>query len=385
MLRRFVFCDLLMRQRCPCEVLNSENVRMTPSHFANSHAFLMKKLSLVLCLLAALSACQKKTDTAKTPDAASNAAASASAQSASAAAPAAESKPAPFDLQSVPVSTVNLPAFPYLDYPEKLESGYRSDKKPTFDEVYLIAGKELRRVEGQVLVRHFPHTSLNMSTLESLRNYENLIKSLGGVKVSQLMPADAEFKRLYPESEDQLEKKMRVLGINNGGKNYQVYLLRTPQKNIWFGLSIYDNDSGTWLMTVEEKAFEQTVSLTKAEAMADDLKKSGEVTLYLAFDTDSASIKEESKPVLVEIAKLLKNDQSLQLKVEGHTDNQGTAAHNKKLSESRAQSVVQAVTALGIDAKRLQAAGFGQDKPVADNATEAGRAKNRRVMLVKAN
>jgi outer membrane protein OmpA-like peptidoglycan-associated protein len=223
-----------------------------------------------------------------------------------------------------------------------------------------------------------------MSALESLRNYENLIKSLGGVKVSQLMPADAEFKRLYPESEDQLEKKMRVLGINNGGKNYQVYLLRTA-KNIWFGLSIYDNDSGTWLMTVEEKAFEQTLSLTKAEAMADDLKKSGEVTLYLAFDTDSASIKEESKPVLAEIAKLLKNDQSLQLKVEGHTDNQGTAAHNKKLSESRAQSVVQAVTALGIDAKRLQAAGYGQDKPVADNATEAGRAKNRRVMLVKAN
>jgi outer membrane protein OmpA-like peptidoglycan-associated protein len=347
----------------------------------------MKKLSLVLCLMAALTACQKKTDTAKTPDAASSAsaAASASAQNASATVPAAESKPAPFDLQSVPVSTANLPAFPYLDYPEKLERGYRSDKKPQFDEVYLIAGKELRRVEGQVLVRHFPHTSLNMSALESQRNYENLIKSLGGVKVSQLMPADAEFKRLYPESEDQLEKKMRVLGINNGGKNYQMYLLRTPQKNIWFGLSIYDNDSGTWLMTVEEKAFEQTVSLTKAEVMADDLKKSGEVTLYLAFDTDSASIKEESKPVLAEIAKLLKNDQSLQLKVEGHTDNQGTAAHNKKLSESRAQSVMQAVTALGIDAKRLQAAGYGQDKPVADNATEAGRAKNRRVMLVKAN
>jgi hypothetical protein len=114
MLRRFVFCDLLMRQRCTCEVLNSENVRMTPSHFAN-HAFLMKKLSLVLCLMAALTACQKKTDTAKTPDAASNAAASAAARSASAAAPAA-SKPAPFDLQSVPVSNVNLPAFPYLDY-----------------------------------------------------------------------------------------------------------------------------------------------------------------------------------------------------------------------------------------------------------------------------
>jgi hypothetical protein len=105
----------------------------------------------------------EKTDTAKTPDAASNAAASAAARSASAAAPAA-SKPAPFDLQSVPVSNVNLPAFPYLDYPEKLDNGYRSDKKPTFDEVYLIAGKELRRVEGQVLVRHFPHLAEHVGT-----------------------------------------------------------------------------------------------------------------------------------------------------------------------------------------------------------------------------
>ncbi|WP_374334510.1 OmpA family protein [Leeia sp.] len=288
-----------------------------------------------------------------------------------------------FDIQSVPVSNVALPEYPYLDYPEKLDQGYRSDKKPQFDEVYLIAGKALRRVEGKLLVRHFPHTTVNMSALESQRNYENLLKSLGAVKVNQLMPADAAFKRLYPESDEVLEKKMRIMGVNNGGKNYQVYLLRTPQKNIWFGLGIFDNDNNTWLLTLEEKPFEQVVKLTKAEEMAAGLQKSGEVALYLAFDTDSAMIKEESKPEVAEIAKLLKMDQSLRLKVEGHTDNQGSAEHNKTLSESRAQAVVQALTAQGIDAKRLQAAGYGQDKPIADNGNEDGRAKNRRVMLVK--
>lgn len=347
----------------------------------------MKKFSLIVCLIAALSACQKKTDSAKMTASSSGSASTAAVAVEAGAAtstPSVENKVAPFDIQSVPVSTVKLPAYPYLDYPEKLEDGYRTDRKPRFDEVYLVVGKELRKVEGQLFVRNFPHTTVNMSALESQRNYENLIKSLGGVKVNQLMPADAEFKRLYPENNEILEKKMRVLGVNNGGANYQIFLVRTPQKNIWFGLSIYDDGRGTWLLTMEEKAFEQTVALTKAKAMAEGLQKAGEIALYLAFDTDSAVIKEESKPVVAEIAKLLNTDPSLRLKVEGHTDNQGSAAHNKKLSESRAQAVVQALTAQGIEAKRLQAVGYGQDKPIDDNANEAGRAKNRRVMLVKA-
>ncbi|NJN63855.1 MAG: OmpA family protein [Acidobacteria bacterium] len=67
----------------------------------------------------------------------------------------------------------------------------------------------------------------------------------------------------------------------------------------------------------------------------------------------------------------------------GHTDNVGQPAPNKALSEKRAQSVMAAVIAGGIDAKRLSAAGFGQERPVADNRTEEGRAKNRRVELVK--
>ena len=69
--------------------------------------------------------------------------------------------------------------------------------------------------------------------------------------------------------------------------------------------------------------------------------------------------------------------------MEGHTDNAGTLTHNQQLSAARAQAVVAALEAQGIAAARLQAAGFGQTKPLADNATEAGRAQNRRVELVK--
>jgi outer membrane protein OmpA-like peptidoglycan-associated protein len=80
---------------------------------------------------------------------------------------------------------------------------------------------------------------------------------------------------------------------------------------------------------------------------------------------------------------LLNANPDLKLTVEGHTDNVGSPAHNQTLSQGRANAVVGALMAQGIDLGRLQPKGFGQAKPIADNATEGGRAKNRRVELVK--
>ena len=86
---------------------------------------------------------------------------------------------------------------------------------------------------------------------------------------------------------------------------------------------------------------------------------------------------------MAEVVKLLQANPTLRLAVEGHTDNAGTLAHNQTLSAARAREVVRTIASQGIAAGRLQAAGFGQSRPLADNATEAGRAKNRRVELVK--
>ena len=69
--------------------------------------------------------------------------------------------------------------------------------------------------------------------------------------------------------------------------------------------------------------------------------------------------------------------------VQGHTDNTSTPTHNQTLSEARARAVVTALAAQGIAQARLPAAGFGQTQPLASNATEAGRAQNRRVELVQ--
>jgi len=114
------------------------------------------------------------------------------------------------------------------------------------------------------------------------------------------------------------------------------------------------------------------------------LSSEGRVRLYgILFDLDSATIRPESKPVLDEVLGVLKEQPGWRLTIEGHTDSSGGEAHNLKLSQSRAESVKAYLVAGGIDGSRLTTTGFGASKPVADNATELGRAQNRRVELVR--
>jgi outer membrane protein OmpA-like peptidoglycan-associated protein len=108
------------------------------------------------------------------------------------------------------------------------------------------------------------------------------------------------------------------------------------------------------------------------------------VTHGILFDVDSDRIRPESTPTLKEIGDMLKAHPDLRLSIEGHTDATGNEKHNQELSERRAASVKAfLVSEYGIDAGRLQTAGFGASKPVADNNTPEGRQQNRRVELVK--
>jgi OOP family OmpA-OmpF porin len=101
----------------------------------------------------------------------------------------------------------------------------------------------------------------------------------------------------------------------------------------------------------------------------------------LLFETDSAILKPESREQLRNIAEIMKAYPNVSVKVGGYTDSSGDPAANLKLSQDRANNVMQELVGLGISAERLTAEGYGQQHPVADNATEAGRAQNRRVAL----
>jgi outer membrane protein OmpA-like peptidoglycan-associated protein len=100
------------------------------------------------------------------------------------------------------------------------------------------------------------------------------------------------------------------------------------------------------------------------------------------FDTNQATIKKVSDDLLDQVAAVLtSHDEITRVEVQGHTDNRGAPAHNKQLSQARAQAVVKALVKRGINKDRLTAKGFGQDVPIADNDTDAGRQQNRRVQF----
>jgi len=140
-----------------------------------------------------------------------------------------------------------------------------------------------------------------------------------------------------------------------------------------------------WVDEIAAKAVAINMLEVKAADIADALATKGNINLYgIYFDTDQTAIKPASDKTLGEVATLLKIDRSLKLEIGGHTDSSGDKNHNLKLSQDRAASVVAALTkTYGADATRLHAQGYGGGKPIASNATEDGRAKNRRVELRK--
>lgn len=192
----------------------------------------------------------------------------------------------------------------------------------------------------------------------------------------------------------QIGRNYSSLFIKQGGKTlYEdldagggLLVARMPAggKNIWLEVDISNEGEVYTLTVVEEAGMEQKVEFSAME-LSKILNEKGSVALRgILFDTGRATIRDESKSTLQSIGDLLKQDVSLRLEIQGHTDNVGGADANRKLSEARAAAVKQYLVAnFGVAGDRLTTSGLGDTKPVADNATDEGRAQNRRVELVK--
>ncbi|MEH2534033.1 outer membrane protein OmpA-like peptidoglycan-associated protein [Bradyrhizobium sp. AZCC 1588] len=157
--------------------------------------------------------------------------------------------------------------------------------------------------------------------------------------------------------------------------------LENNGQTIW--LNVYSQESDIQLEIIEEKAFQASITAPEASAMKTALDKDGRISLYVNFDFNKATLKADAAPVVGQIVKLLKDNPGLKIEIGGHTDNIGGRDYNLKLSAQRASAIVAALVAQGVAADRLRAAGYGPEKPIADNDKEEGRAKNRRVELVK--
>jgi len=153
-------------------------------------------------------------------------------------------------------------------------------------------------------------------------------------------------------------------------------------KELW--VEVEKGNGKIWLHVVEKKAMAQHV-VADAASFSNDLKATGHTAVYgIYFDSGKSVLKPESTPALAEVAKLLGGDPALKLWVVGHTDAVGGADGNMRLGQARAEAVVTALTTThGIAAARLKGYGIGPLAPVSTNESEEGRAKNRRVELVK--
>lgn len=163
-------------------------------------------------------------------------------------------------------------------------------------------------------------------------------------------------------------------------------IARLPVKGagtLWVEVHVSNGGDVYTLQIVQESAMAQDVTFT-ADSLAAAIRSAGSVAIRdILFDTGNATIQPASAAVLAMIADALKADADLAIEIQGHTDNVGTAAANLALSRGRAAAVKAALITAGVDEGRLTTAGFGDTQPVADNSTDEGRARNRRVELVR--
>jgi OmpA-OmpF porin, OOP family len=214
---------------------------------------------------------------------------------------------------------------------------------------------QVTTVEGHLWkMTYYPQPTLTSkpSELQILRNFENAAAKLGA--------------KVLPSPKSRLNLRL----LQDG-------------RDLW--IEVWAEFTGKYGYTVVERQAMAQDIVANAAALANDLKTTGHVTVEgIYFDTGKATIKPESAKAIGEIAKLLAAEPTLKVYVVGHTDSVGVLDANMRLSQDRAAAVVQALTGThGIAAARLKAFGNGPYAPVASNDAEPGRARNRRVELVK--
>jgi OmpA-OmpF porin, OOP family len=275
-----------------------------------------------------------------------------------------------------------------------------------FDAVSFPSGaNQLAQVEGRITLSYYLAPA-GRSVIEVQRNYEQALARAGATRRDSCAEAACQgrqnaFQAFNGHSgkklaKDQLEGwaadtlvdqwldensyRWWYGTLNVSGNTVHVMVLSAKAGLI----DLSEKYVATVVQIVEPKAMETGKVTVDASALARGLQSDGKIALYgVYFDTGKSELKPESKPQLDEMAKLLQSNAAMRVFVVGHTDNQGGLESNLALSRARAQSVIDAlVKNFKIDVKRLSPAGVANYSPIASNANEIGRARNRRVELV---
>ena len=261
--------------------------------------------------------------------------------------------PADFPGLKDPALFTRMPHFYLLAKSSFLEKQFDG-----YDFLVTVAGKTTKQhVEGRFLFYsyRFDETAGPIpSPLQLVRNFQAAAAKIGG----------------------------KVLFDANAGQGTTLMLSRNGQET-WAFVQPFYGGKEYHLTIIERQAMQQDV-VADSSALQDGLAQTGHVEVPgIFFDTAKSDVKQESEAALAQVAKLLQASPQLKVWVVGHTDNVGSAESNVTLSNARAAAVVAYLAQKhAIDPKRLTPRGVGPFSPVAANATEEGRARNRRVELV---
>jgi outer membrane protein OmpA-like peptidoglycan-associated protein len=223
-----------------------------------------------------------------------------------------------------------------------------------FDGVEFMVKQGTQRVEGHHL--HYTYVwddaaGTSPGFLQIVRNYEAAAKKIGGEILSD-------------------DVRRTTIRIAKSGQE------------TWVALEAFNEGRQYELNIIERQVMKQDV-VANAAALQAGLKENGHVEVPgIFFDFGKSDVKPESEPALKELVALLQASPVLKVWVVGHTDNVGPVESNMTLSGARAAAVVKALAQRGVGANRLAPHGAGPYAPVASNATDEGRAHNRRVELV---
>jgi len=276
--------------------------------------------------------------------------------------------------------------------------------------------KEKKTVEG-------PYTRLvyllpaDRSSLEVIRNYQDEITDQGGKVLYECKREECggekgrgiqgsgsgatslamflrpfsrlDMKKYSPgycaTTQKIMDQRYLVAELPDVGAHISVHTYIFKEGRSYNNCDAYKGRAIAVIDIVEGKPREKKMVMTKASDMAKQISTTGSVSLYgILFDTNKSSVREDSRATLQEIAKFAQQQADMKLLVVGHTDDAGSFEYNLDLSQSRARAVVEVLsTQHGISQERLTPVGVSFASPVSSNATEEGRALNRRVELVE--
>ena len=245
------------------------------------------------------------------------------------------------------------------------------------------AGKatDERRLEGRI-TRIAYRTGAGPSILEVSRNFETQLDKAGFEKLLACDTDDCGGTAFAHRLESLPIPMMWIDAFN-----FRYYAGHKAEggRDTYVTLVVSKNNDSIFAQLIVAVVGQIENKMVDAAAMAKGLGEKGHIALYgIYFDTDKATIKPESAPTLAEMAKLLNGQPEMKVFIVGHTDSQGSYEHNMTLSRQRAEAVANALVAsYRIARARLRTAGLGMLAPIGSNATDEGRALNRRVELVE--